>query len=538
MPTPKNLSNVNVGTGPNAGNGDLVRDAFVKINSNFNEIYTNGQVLAFGTDTKNNPGFSWTGDKDTGFYRPGSGKITVSLNGADSLQMAEDGTFKWFGDTIATQSFVTARLNAFTGGVSAANISVAVSGGTANVTINGIPVVSSLPTLGNYTGRIVFYLGVVWTYSNYPVGNGAGLSANPTIGRAAGSDSRWVRFRGDSAVSFGIVRPETAAEGTIFYETANARSFVYLTGSWRTLASIVGSNVPAGLQVVTSLPLVGDPGNYSGRTVVNTTDDTAYIFVSGAWETLSNYVSGGGAGGVPFGGTLPLAGNIGDIFRKTGTNSGLYIYDSDSWQTLGRYAANAAPAKIPTLASLPTNVSAYDPGSLIIVGTTTYILNTTKTAWNFFTPGGAGGTITGIALNPGQVGNVELAANAVLSTKLASNSVLSFHLTSNVVTTAKIADSAVTAVKIQNNSITSSKIQANSITDREIAANSVSGSRITTGSIDKSKLAANVFTGVTISANNLSEVSTDLGTMTKGVLRTLDNRMIIDLNNRFIRIEL
>ena len=538
MPTPKNLSNVNVGTGPNAGDGDLVRDAFIKINNNFNELYTGGQVLSYGSDTKLNPGFSWAGDKDTGFYRPGAGRITVSLNGADSLQMAEDGTFKWYGDSIATQSYVTARLNSFTGGVSAANITVSVSGGTANVTINGIPVVASLPTVGNHNGRIAFYAGDVWIYSSYPVGNGAGLSANPTIARSAGSDSRWVRFRGDAAVSFGIVRPETAAEGTIFYETANALSYVYLTGSWKTLASIVGSNVPAGLQVVSSLPLVGDPANYSGRTLVNTTDDTAYIFISGAWETLSSYVSGGGAGGVPFGGTIPLSGNVGDIFRKTGTNAGLYIYDSGTWQTLGRYAANAAPAKIPTLASLPTNVSAYDPGSLIIVGTTAYILNTTKTSWDFFTPGGSGGTITGIALNPGQVGNVQLAANAVLSSKLATNTILTYHLTPNVVTTAKIADEAVTAVKIQNNSITSSKIQANSITDREVAANSISGAKITTASIDKSKLAANVFTGVTISANNLSEISTNIGTITKGALRTLDNRMIIDLNNRYIRIEL
>ena len=537
MPTPKNLSNVNVGTGPNTGNGDLVRDAFIKINNNFNEMYTNGQFIAYGSDTKANPGFAWANDKDTGFYRPGSGKITVSLNGVDSLQMAEDGTFKWFGDTIATQSYVTARINSFTGGVSAANISVSVSGGTANVQVNGVPVVSSLPTTGNYNGRIVFFTGDVWIYSSYPTGNGAGLSANPAIARSAGSDSRWVRFRGDSAVAFGIIRPETAAEGTIFYETANARSYVYLTGAWKTLASIVGSNVTAGLEVVTSLPSVGDPGNYAGRTLVNTTDDTAYIFIGGAWETLSAYVAGGG-GGVPFGGTLPLLGNVGDLFRKTGTNSGLYIYDYGSWQTLGRYAANAAPAKIPTLASLPTNVSAYDPGSLIIVGTTAYILNTAKTSWDFFTPGGSGGTITGIALNPGQVGNVQLAANAVLSSKLATNTILSYHLTPNVVTTSKIADEAVTPSKIASNAITSSKIQANSITDREIAANSVSGSRITTGSIDKSKLAANVFTGVTISANNLSEISTDLGTIRKGALSTLDGRMIIDLNNRYIRIEL
>ena len=38
MATSKNLSNINIGASPNSGDGDLLRDAFIKVNSNFNDL--------------------------------------------------------------------------------------------------------------------------------------------------------------------------------------------------------------------------------------------------------------------------------------------------------------------------------------------------------------------------------------------------------------------------------------------------------------------------------------------------------------------
>lgn len=538
MPIIKNLSNVNVGTSPNAGDGDLVRDAFIKINDNINKIYSGGQVVSYNADSRLAPGFTWSDDKDTGFFRPASGRIGVALNGAEALVMSNDGSLKWYTQEVATQSYVNAALSSFTGGLSSSNISISTGGGTATVQVNGLPVVSSLPSLGNYVGRIIFYAGDVWIYTNYPVGNGVGLAANPSIARLAGSDSRWVRFRGDAAFSTGSVKPATAAEGTVFYETANAKAYFYVSGSWRTLASIVGSNTPSGFNIVTSLPLTGDPSNYEGRTVVIRSSATSYIFISGAWQPLSSYIGGISSGGVPSGPGLPTLANVGDLFRKTGTNSGLYIWDSGIWQTLGRYSSNTGILRIPTLTTIPTNLSAYDPGSVIIVGGTSYILNSSKTAWDFYTPGGVSGSITGIVLNPNQVGTAELSANAVVNTKIASNTITGNKLVANAITAREIADGAVTASTIANNSIISLKIQESSITNREIASNSISGTKIQTGSIDKSKLAANALTGVSVSANSLSEISTNLGTIRSGALRTLDGRMIIDLTNRIIRLEI
>ena len=537
MAASKNLSNVLVGTTPNSGDGDLLRDAFIKVNDNFNSLYTGGQVVGYGSDSKILPGYTWQGDKDTGMYRQASGVIGFSLNGADSLILNENGSLKWYSNELATESYVLARLSAFTGGISGANITVVTGSGTANVTVNGIPVVSSLPTLANYEGRIVFNSGDVWVFSKYPVGNGTGLPADTAIARLAGSDSRWVRFRGDTAFSIGAVKPQTAPEGTVFYETANAKPYLFISGQWKTLSSVITSNAPSGLEILVSLPTVGDPANYSGRTVV--VGATAYIFISNSWKNLSDYVSGASlsGSGISAGGSLPATANAYELFRKTsGIDQGLYIY-SGGWNTIQQYTANTGTARIKTLASLPSDVTLYNPGDLIIVNGSSYILRTDKSRWDLYSPG-ANGAITAIVLNAGQVGNVELSSNSVITSKIAANVIIGEKLVSNTITTRELSDLSVTSSKLGSNAVTTGKIQPGSITNTEIASNSINGSKITSGTITRAQLVSNIFTGVTVTANALSDVSQNAGTITSGILRSSDGRMVIDLNSKFIRIEL
>jgi hypothetical protein len=393
-----------------------------------------------------------------------------------------------------------------------------------------------LPTIGNSQGRIVFYNGDIWTYSSYPVGNGGGLPADSSIARAAGSDSRWVRFRGDQAISIGLVRPPTAAEGTTFYETGNAIIYAFLSGQWKTLSSLITSSAPSGLDVLSVLPAVGDPANYSGRTVVVGT--TAYIFISGAWQNLSTYVSGAAGGsGISSGSTLPASANAYTLFAKTGTNPGLYVYNGIAWVTLPQYSANLYTARIPTLAALPSDVTYYNPGDLIIVGGTSYILRTDKSSWDFYTPG-VSGSVTNIVLNAGQVGNVELASNSVTNSKIVLGAVTGDKIASNTITSTQIADSAITSLELAPNAVTTGKIQPGSITNLEIASNSINGAKIISGTISRSQLAANIFNGVSVTANALSDISTNLGTVTTGALRSLDGKMVIDLTSKIIRIEI
>jgi len=522
MPNTTNLSNVNVGSAANAGDGDVLREAFIKVNANFNAVYNSGQYKSYISDTQDFPGYSWDGDTNTGMYHAGTGKIGFTINGTPHLILDEAGTIKWLDAELSTKGYVDASIAAYTGGI-------------LNGNIGGLPLVASLPTVGNYEGRVAYYLGDIWTYTSYPIGNGSGLSADSTIARAAGSDSRWVRFRGDQALSIGLVKPSNAPEGTTFYETGNAAIYLYLSGQWRTLSSIITSSAPAGLDVLVSLPAVGDASNYSGRTVVVGT--TSYIFISGQWKNLGNYITGASSNtgsGITSGATLPASANVGELFRVTGT--GLYIYDG-GWKTIPQYTANTGTASIRTLATLPADVTYYNAGDLIIVGGRTYILNETKTSWTLFTPGAAN-TITNIVLSAGQVTTNVLANSSVTAVKILANTITGSKLEDNTITSTKIQDEAVTATKIAANSITSAKIQAGVITSREIASNSIPGSRLQVGSITSRELASASIPATAVTANTLSEISQNAGNIVSGIFSSADGKMVIDLNSKFIRIEI
>lgn len=545
MPRIRNLSNVNVGVSPNDGTGDLIRDAFIKVNDSINQIYTSGQFVSYSPDTRLTPGFTWLGDKDTGMYRPSSGRIVFTLNGNDGLSLSEDSSLTWFGKQLATEEFVSESLNEFTGGFRAGNVTINVAGTGANanvqVVVNGIPSVAALPVAGNYEGRLVFFNGDVWIFSCYPAGNGIGLPADSSIARAAGSDCRWVRFRGEGAVSIGIVRPPSGIEGQTFYETANNKLYVFLEGQWKTMASVLTPDAPAGLEVLAALPSTGDPNNFEGRTVVVGT--AVYIFISGAWKSFNDYVSGGAGSGILSGTVFPsiATAKIGELFRKEGINAGLYIFNGSAWVTISAYADDIGrTAGIKTYPSLPAGsiLANFNPGDLIIVGSEVYILNSTKTSWDLFRPGGTSGAITVVSVSAGAIGTDQLAANSVTAAKILAGSIISEKIAANAITATKIAAGTIGTNLLAANAVTAAKIQAGAIGAAQIAAGAITADKLAAGSVTAGKLAAGSITAENIQTVSLSAISQNVGQITAGVLSSADNKMIIDLNNKFIRIEL
>lgn len=546
MPKIRNLANVNVGVTPNDGTGDLIRDAFVKVNDSINQIYTSGQFVAYSPDTRLTPGYTWLGDKDTGMYRPSSGKIVFSLNGNDGLSISEDSSITWFGKQLATQEYVNESLDGFTGGLKSGNITVNVGGGeganaNVQVVVNGIPTVNTLPGAGNYEGRLVFFNGDVWIFSCYPLGNGIGLPADASIARAAGSDCRWVRFRGEGAVSIGVVRPPIGVEGQTFYETANNKLYVYLEGQWKTMASVLTPDAPAGLEVLTSLPSIADPDNFEGRTVVVGT--AIYIFISGAWKSFNDYIIGGAGGGIQSGTVFPsvATAKIGELFRKEGIYAGLYIFNGTAWVTISAYADDIGrTAGIKTYSSLPAGslLANFNAGDLIIVGSEVYILNSTKTSWDLFRPGGTSGAITVVSVSAGSIGTDQLQANAVTAAKILAGSITSEKIDASAVTADKIAAGAVSTNTLAANAITAAKISAGAVGASQIAAGAITADKLAAGSITAGKLGVGAVTAETIQAVSLSAITQNAGTITAGVMQSADGKMIIDLNRKFIRIEL
>jgi hypothetical protein len=565
MPSTQYLSNVNIGASANDGTGDFLRDAFDKTNKNFNSVYNNGQFLAFGSDSRSIPGFAWSIDRDTGMFRPSPGKIVFALNGQESLAISNDGSIKWYGESLATEKYVNAKIATVGSGGSGGGGGSTNSSNTiiirevygnanalaqvttiVNVTnifnvsnvvnaVNGIPVQTVLPTAGNFEGRLSFYNGDVWIFTCYPAGNGKGLTADTTIARLAGSDCRWVRFRGEGSVSVGVTKPAAGFEGQTFYETSTNTLYLYVSGQWKTYTAVIATDAPGGLEIVAALPAVNSPANYQGRTVVNKADNKVYIFKDGSWIDFNTYITPTASAILPTGGTLPdVAQSVkGDIFKKTGTGADLYIFDGSAWVTITAYTTAAgSTAGIKTYATLPTNVTGFNAGDLIIVNEVVYILNGTKSKWNILTSGG----VVTVSVTAGSISTNELAANAVTAAKIATGAIIAGKIAANAITALEIAAGAIGAEEISANAITAAKIQAGAIGTNQIAANAITGNLIAAGSITAGKLAVGAIDAQSIQAANLAAISANMGTVTAGVLKSQNGKMVIDLNNGFIRI--
>jgi hypothetical protein len=87
-----NIEIINVGIVPNDGSGDPLRTSMMKINNNFSNLYSNGQVTGNVTDSRINPSFSWPNARRSGLYHVGIGTVGISVDGQDGLVLKNDGT--------------------------------------------------------------------------------------------------------------------------------------------------------------------------------------------------------------------------------------------------------------------------------------------------------------------------------------------------------------------------------------------------------------------------------------------------------------
>ena len=95
-----NLEIVKVGTAANDGSGDPLRTAFVKINSNFSNIYANGRFLGNVTDSKISPGYSWPDAPRSGMYHSGIGTVGIAVDGQDGLVIRNTGAITFNGTAL------------------------------------------------------------------------------------------------------------------------------------------------------------------------------------------------------------------------------------------------------------------------------------------------------------------------------------------------------------------------------------------------------------------------------------------------------
>ena len=104
--------------------------------------------------------------------------------------------------------------------------------------------------------------------------------------------------------------------------------------------------------------------------------------------------------------------------------------------------------------------------------------------------------------------NLEMLALAIAATRLES---------SGTILTTQISDNAITAPKIAANAITADKILAAAITAGKLAAGAVKAEALDVAT--------------------LSAITANLGTVIAGLARDAASKFVIDLTNRYIRIE-
>lgn len=88
---------------------------------------------------------------------------------------------------------------------------------------------------------------------------------------------------------------------------------------------------------------------------------------------------------------------------------------------------------------------------------------------------------------------------------------------------------------IRNASITNAKISHAAITNAKIS--DLNAEKITAGLISADRIGAGTITANKINATNLAAIKAQLGTVTTGMIKSADNLMIIDFDNKYIRID-
>lgn len=306
-------------------------------------------------------------------------------------------------------------------------------------------------------------------------------------------------------------------DGQIKYDTSFNKLYRWdaTNGVWTddifsiTSGSVDEASFAAGLEpvkIVTSLP---NPSGYTGAKIVFlTTDNKLYRYTGTAWTTS--------VAAADIAGTLAAS----------------------------NFSQNLRPVEV--VSALPS--SGNFQGRTVLLTTDNKIYRWTGAAWTASVPTtDLSGTITAGQIAAGAITAGKIATNAVTAGTIAAGAVGVDQLAANSVTAGKIAAAAVTADKIGANAITAEKIQAGAIQTNKIAANAITGGLIAASGVITSAAQINdaVITNAKIvslnadkiSATALSAISSNMGTITAGLLQSTDGKFVIDLNNKTISIE-
>ena len=470
---------------------------------------------------------------------PTAGSTPTYTTAANTLVLTglADGVTKHFWvrsvDTSNNKSAWTARAQGTTVALVAADVSGILQ--EASYSVNLVPpvVVATLPTTGNFQGRLALlttdnklyrYTGTAWTTA-VPAVDITGQVVASQIADAAITTAKFAS--GIEPVEIVATLPTTGNfAGRIAFLTTDNKLYRHTGTAWTTAvpavditgqvvasqiadAAITTAKFASGIEPVEIVATLPTTGNFQGRIALLTTDNKLYRYTGSAWTAA-----------------VPAADVTGQI---TGTQI------ADAAITTAKFASGIEPVEI--VATLPT--TGNFAGRIAFLTTDNTLSRHTGTAWTAAVPAvditgqlaaaqiasleaskitgqltdaqisdlsaaKMTGQITGTQITDNAISAPKIAAGAVIAGKIAADAVTAGTIAANAVTAAKIAAGAVEAAKIAAGAVEADKIAANAVTADKIAANAITAGKIATDAVTAGTIAAGAVNAREIAANAIT----------------------------------
>ena len=482
------VSNVNIGTVANDGQGDPLRTAFVKINQNFVNVYAyanlayynglgggggGGNIIYYNNNITNVTYYNNTFANLVGY-------VNLTLLNAELANVRAVNLANLNAELANIRAVDLSNLNVRLANLTIelgildnklANVSVVNLSDVTNALAN-ISNITSLGNLGNIIGSIAANANAVARVTLV-----SNLSANGT------------------------------ANGQQVYNTTDGGLYIWRGNAWVSpgAAFTPTASSISGVEIFTVFSLPTGPGDgrdFDGRQGFY--NSNLYLRTNGAWSSYNSFITGSGTPVLSAG-----------IITATELAAGSVI--------AGKIGAAAISAAEIAAGAITANLIASN--SIIAGKIAAGVISATEIAAGAITADKIGassiyaGAIQANAITAGKIAaeaifanNIaayqitagKIAANAITATEIAALSIFTRNLTAGCVNADAITTNAVYAGAIQAGAITADKIEANAITAVKIAALSIYAGAIQSGAITADKIAANSITAAKIVAGSIT----------------------------------
>jgi hypothetical protein len=290
-------------------------------------------------------------------------------------------------------------------------------------------------------------------------------------------------------------------EGRIVYLEADGRLYIFKNGQWILFTTYLTPDAPSGIEVFASNPT---EGNYEGRVIFNTTTNKLMKYVGGVWVQVVEPINAAAEVADASINIAKFAAGIRpvelvDVLPTTGNFEGRIVYvkqDDKLWRYTGTQwtAATAAQDITGTLNSTQIGENQILTGHLSANAVTSDKLVAGSVTAGKIAAGAVSTTelaaesVTATKLFAGAVFTKHLTANAVTTDKIAAGAVSADKIEANSITAGKIQAGAIGAAQIAGGAVTADKLGANSVVAGTIAASAVTTEKIAAGAVTTEKL--------------------------------------------------